>query len=102
VGWNEAITGTFTGMILRLDGSVPLKFGENKYLYIFGSSNMKLGRNINQEIPPFFLVPNPDGMLTDSNTVIVPVDRYRYLQSNRDTFRIGVGVDLMRIFDKDE
>jgi hypothetical protein len=100
-GQNEAITNHLKGVILRLDGSTPFPIKGNDFLYLFGSAQMKMGRNVNQPIPPFFLEPSASGTtLTNNDTVAIPIDRSPYLRSNRDVFKIGVGVDLTKIFGK--
>lgn len=97
-GQNEAMTNRMQGVILRLDGSVPIAYKKANFLYLFGSTQMKLGKNINRPIPPFFLESATNAALTNSDTAIIPIDRSPYLRSNRDIFRISVGVDLFKLF----
>lgn len=102
VGQNEAITSGLKGVILRLDGSTPLPIGNTDFLYLFGSVNMKLGRKINESIPPFFLNPATGGNLSDNDTAVISIDRLPFQTRNRDIFRIGVGVNLFKLFEKKE
>ena len=103
IGQNEAITNRLKGVILRLDGSTPFPVKNADFLYLFASVQMKLGRNVNQAIPSFFLEPAATGTsLTNSDTAAIPVDRSPFLRSNRDIFKIGIGVDLLKIFKKAE
>ena len=102
IGQNEAITTGLKGVILRLDGSTPLPISNTDFLYLFGSVNMKLGRKFNESIPPFFLSPATGGNLSDNDTTVISIDRLPFQTRNRDIFRIGVGVDLFKLFKKDD
>jgi len=102
IGQNEAITSKLRGVILRFDGSTPLPIKKVDFLYIFGSAQMKLGKTVNQSLPSFFLEPATTTSLTSNDTVVIPIDRSPFLLSNRDVYRIGVGVDLFKLFEKKE
>lgn len=98
-GQNEAITSSLRGVIGRLDGSAPLPIRGNNFLYIFGAVQLKLGKTISKSSTSFFLEPSAGGTtLSSPTTAIVPIDRYPRTISNRDIFRIGLGIDLFRIF----
>jgi len=102
-GQNEAITNRLQGVIMRLDGSTPFPVKNADFLYLFGSVQMKLGKTVNQTIPSFFLEPAAaTTTLTNADTIAIPIDRSPFLRSNRDVFRIGVGVDLFKLFKKDD
>ncbi len=101
-GQNEAITNRLQGVIMRFDGSTPIPIGKADFLYLFASTQMKLGKNVNRSLPSFFLDPATNVSLTSSDTAVVPIDRSPYLRSNRDIFRIGVGIDLFKLFEKKE
>ncbi len=101
-GQNEAITNRAQGVILRFDGSMPLPIRNNEFLYLFGGVQMKLGKNVNQQIPPFFLEAATNVSLSSADTLIVPIDQSPFLRSNRDIFRIGIGIDIFKIFTRDE
>lgn len=100
-GQNEAITGILKGVIMRLDGSTPLPVSKAGFLYLFGSVNMRLGRN-RETSPTFFLEPTTGVSLTAADTIVFPVDRLPFQTKNRDVFRIGIGVDVFKLFKKDE
>lgn len=103
VGQNESITGTLRGVVGRIDGSGPIPLKGADYLYIFGSAQIRLGRKVNETTSQFFLEGASSGTsLTASDTAIVPIDRYPSTISNRDRFRLGIGVDLFRLFKKDD
>lgn len=100
-GQNEAITGILKGVIMRLDGSTPLPISKAGFLYLFGSVNMRLGRN-RETSPAFFLELTTGVSLTAADTIVFPVDRLLFQTKDRDVFRIGVGVDVFKLFKKDE
>jgi hypothetical protein len=59
-----------------------------------------MGRAANVRTPAYFLAPAVDGSnnpipLTDAGVTIVPSD-----PNNRDTYRLGIAVDLMRLWNK--
>ncbi len=100
-GQNEAITGILKGVIMRLDGSTPLPVSKAGFLYLFGSVNMRLGRN-RETSPTFFLEPTTGVSLTATDTIVFPVDRLPFQTKDRDVFRIGIGVDVFKLFKKDD
>ncbi len=96
VGQNEVITKYLRGVIVRLDGSAPLPIKGTNFLYVFGGAQLKLGKRITESQQIFFLEPGTDAGLTSPTTVVVPIDQRTI--SNRDIFRLGIGIDLFRIF----
>lgn len=100
-GQNEAITGRLKGVIMRLDGSMPFPVAKAGFLYLFGSVNMRLGRS-KEIIPPFFLEPVTNISLSSADTFVTSINDSPFNTRDRDIFRIGVGVDLLRLFKKDE
>ena len=97
VGQDEAITKKLTGRILTLEGFTPFPIKRFDYIYLFGGVSTRLTRRVNEVIPPFFLEPVTNVSLSNSNTVTVPIDSSSFTRSNRDTFRFGLGVDLIRL-----
>jgi|ERR1043165_532738 hypothetical protein len=96
-GQNEAVTGgRLHKFVVGLDAFYPLPFkdkDERKFLYLFGTAKLKAG-GPKMITTPFILDTAPSNVLiTDPKVFIAdPV------QSNRDIFRIGVGVDLIELF----
>jgi hypothetical protein len=116
LGRNELVTGgTFRGVVARLEAFYPLPIGKDRKdrfssIYLFGSAQKRLSKVHISE--PFILnpvtvmtkapCPNPPAqdslapciILNDfvSNGVTVTAP------SNRDIYKIGVGVDLIRLF----
>jgi hypothetical protein len=97
-GQNEAVTGgELHGGVVRIDGIYPLPFisGDKKgSVYVFGSALMKLRHP--KILAPVILQP-PDA------TVAVPGANVLLQQlptQDADHYRIGVGVDLIRLIKK--
>jgi hypothetical protein len=98
-GEDEAITGgLFTSVVSKIDVFYPLPLGPSdkwtyKFVYLFGTANLRLSRAT--EIPTFALQdPNANGVTVqpfDPNLAIVVV------RNTRDTYRIGFGVDLIKL-----
>lgn len=100
-GQNEAITTRLKGVIMRLDGSTPLPISKAGFLYLFGSVNMRLGRS-RETFPTFFLEPTTGISLTDQTTIVFPIDNLPFQTKDRDVFRIGVGIDVFKLFKKED
>lgn len=97
-GQSEAVTNSLKGVILRLDGSAPIPLFNKNYLYIFGSAQLRIGRNTNQPLPSIFLEQASPAALSSADTFVVSADQNPILRSNRDTFRFGIGIDLLKLF----
>jgi len=91
-GQNSAVTGgQLRHFVLGVDGSYRLSLMGNAF-YIFGSANLKVG-GPKYAGTPFILDPADNTVkLTDANVVITS------RQLNRDFYRIGFGVDLIKLF----
>lgn len=98
-GQNEIVTGKLRNAVFRLEGFYPFPFAA-KLLYLYGTAMMKVGGGGVKTNLPLFLSPVTSLTLPDPNTVIVPIDRNPNLRSNRDYYRIGVGINLMELLDK--
>lgn len=101
-GQNEAMTTKLRGLILRLDGSMPIPLFGNNFLYVFGSTQMRMGRNLEKPLPSIFLEPVSPIALSSADTFVVSATQNPALRANRDIFRIGVGVDLLKLFKSDK
>jgi len=90
VGKDEAVTGgRFSNWLLRLDAVYPLPF--NPAFHIFGGANIVFGRNTTT-LPLVLEPPQQFLNLSDPHVFVQALD-----PPNRDTYRIGVGVDLLQI-----
>ena len=101
VGQNEAITSKLTGVILRIDGSYPIPI-KNNLLSVFGSAQLKLKKAQEKDLPSIFLAPALPAALSDPDVFVVRANENPLFRSNRDTFRFGVGIDLLKLFSSSE
>jgi hypothetical protein len=95
-GQNSAVTGgQLRHFVFGIDGSYQLPF---KGIYIFGSTNLKVG-GAKTSKTPFVLDPvDASENIKLSNPDVVITSR----QLNRDVYRLGLGVDLVELFKKDK
>lgn len=95
-GQNSAVTGgQLRHFVFGIDGSYQLPF---KGIYIFGSTNLKVGGSKTSKTP-FVLDPvDASQNIKLSNPDVVITSR----QLNRDVYRLGLGVDLVELFRKDK
>jgi hypothetical protein len=98
VGQDEAITGgVMRGAVARFSCFYPLQIpGTNdtgdqfRFLYLFGTASLRAGRGYNHD--PFILQPATDINGYDPGVVLITT------RSNRDTYRVGIGVDFVNLF----
>jgi len=98
IGQNEAVTGgRLRGPVLRIDGFYPLSTGPDsaaRFIYLFGTAHLKFARN--QDRDPLILK-RFDASISSSDPKFVirsvPFD-------DRDSYRIGVGIDLIGLIKK--
>ncbi|HLM58655.1 MAG TPA: hypothetical protein VK422_21305 [Pyrinomonadaceae bacterium] len=96
VGQNEAVTGgRLRGTVLRMEGFYPFPILDSSSLYLYGTGIFNLRRNpqisdplILATAPSTVTVPNPEVFIVTS-----PL-------SNRDYYRIGIGVNFIELFNK--
>jgi hypothetical protein len=99
LGEDEAITGgIFRSVVGKIDVFYPLPLPgtANKYkcVYLFGDASLRLSRATNV---PTFALENPNA----NSVTVQPYDpglAIITVRSARDTYRIGVGVDLISLF----
>jgi hypothetical protein len=94
-GQNEAVTGgRLHKFVVGLDGFYPLPFPDKtRFLYLFGSARLKAGGPKNNDTP-FILATAASSVKITDPTVFIADPR----ATNRDTYRIGFGVDLFELF----
>ncbi|MGH9969808.1 MAG: Ig domain-containing protein [Pyrinomonadaceae bacterium] len=97
VGRNEAVTGgKLEHAVLRMEGFYPLPIKNADFLYIYGTAMMKLGGGGVKITKPIFLdTPGSTVGLSSPDLFIVP-----NRQNNSDYYRVGVGVDLTKLFNR--
>jgi hypothetical protein len=98
-GQNEVVTGgRLRGVVFRTEAFYPLPFfsraqdkkGALAAIYLFGSAQMH-GVWGAKNIDPFILKPRPDIAPSDPTVAVVTA------ASNRDVYRIGIGVDFLHM-----
>ena len=95
LGQDSSVTGGYLrGVVFKLDGTLPIPTGSSSWLYLFGSSYVRLQSN--QNLPPLILQTPPTTVTVPSPTVIVLPLR----QPNRDYYRIGVGLNISQLWCK--
>jgi len=97
LGQDDTITGgKLHKLVFRLDGQYPIPLGTlSSYLYIFGSSSIKIAPN--KDLPTINLG------VVQSNVPTIPNPQVLVLptqQPDRDFYRLGVGLNLMDVFCK--
>jgi hypothetical protein len=94
-GQSEAVTGgRLHKFVVGLDGFYPLPFPDNsRFLYLFGSARFKAGGPKNIGTP--FILDTAASSVTITDPKVFIADP---TPTNRDTYRIGFGVDLVELF----
>ncbi|MBM3811608.1 MAG: hypothetical protein FJW20_08215 [Acidimicrobiia bacterium] len=90
LGQNEANSGgRLAGAVFRLEAFYPLPISQNGVLYLFGMANLRPSRATSTDPLLLELQNEP---IRHNSTVFVTIP-----QSSRDSYRIGFGVDLLRL-----
>jgi len=95
-GFNESVTGgRVHGAVMRLEAFLPIPYAKASWVYLFGTGLFK--PNTKPRISrPFLLDPAPTGTSLTAPTTFVVVTP----QSDRDYYRVGVGIDFVQLVDK--
>lgn len=119
-GQNEAVTGgslkyTTTdpsdstktieknSYVLRFDAFYPFPIREANFLYFYGTAIMKIGAGGVRVQNPLFLDTAPgEVLITDSRVYIPPSNLQKMFQPNRDYYKIGVGINLTELFNRNK
>lgn len=101
IGQSEVVTGgKLRGPVIRFDGAYRLPILTdtlNDSLFIFGNASFHFyGRN--EPRTPLFLQSAPSDINVFNSDVFVIPDQ----QKSRDIYRIGIGVNLMKLFKQDK
>lgn len=95
-GQNEAATGgRLRGAVMKMEGFFPLPIKEASFLYLYGTAMMKLGAGVKTRTPLFLEKPGSDVGVNSTDLFFIS-----NRQGNTDYYRIGVGIDLMRLFNQ--
>ena len=119
-GQNEAVTGGslfYTtvdptdptkiikkrSFVLRFDAFYPFPLRQANFLYFYGSALMKIGAGGVRIQNPLFLDTAPgDVLITDSRVFIPESDRQKMFQPSRDYYKVGIGINLTELFNRNK
>ncbi|HEY9403819.1 MAG TPA: Ig domain-containing protein [Pyrinomonadaceae bacterium] len=90
------IIGESRNLVMRLEAFYPFPIREASFLYLYGTAMMKLGgKGVKITTPLFLSKSDGDVSLTSDSVFIAP-----NLQTDRDYYRIGIGVNLTELFNR--
>jgi hypothetical protein len=119
-GQNEAVTGgrfkyslpdptdstksiRKNSYVLRFDAFYPFPIREANFLYFYGSALMKIGAGgVRIQNPIFLENPGSEIKITDPRVYIPPANLQERFQPNRDYYKIGIGVNLTELFNRNK
>ncbi|HEU4836768.1 MAG TPA: hypothetical protein VFS90_20205 [Pyrinomonadaceae bacterium] len=107
-GQNEAVTGgTFRqdgkrSWVVRLDAFYPFPLRAANFLYLYGSAVFKIGQGGPRIDVPLFLDTAPGEIQITNDTVFIPPPEQQPSRLNRDYYKIGVGVNLTDLFNRNK
>ena len=93
VGQDESVTGgSLHRAVFKLDGILPIPIKDYSWLYLFGSTYLRLEKNLNQ--PPLLLAtPSSPLTLPNPSVIVLPLR-----QPDRDYYRMGVGLNINQLW----
>jgi hypothetical protein len=96
-GQNEAATGgKLRNVVMRLEGFYPFPLRAANFLYLYGTAMMKFGGGGVKISTPLFLdTADSTISITNNDVFIAPT-----LQSNKDYYRVGIGINLTELFNR--
>jgi hypothetical protein len=93
IGQNEAVTGGgLHGAVVRMDAFYPLPSSKVSFIYLFASGVFKISAR-SAAADPLLLQSSVGRTLYDPDVFVATVPG-----SNRDFYRIGIGLDLLHLF----
>lgn len=94
LGQDQSVTGGRTqGVVFRMDAQYPIPFQALSFLYVYGSSSIRLGGNQNDLTVNLGALPGSAPMLPNASVLELSTQ-----QPNKDFYRIGVGVNVLDVF----
>jgi hypothetical protein len=90
------VIGRKRAYVIRVEAFYPFPIKEASFLYLFGTAMMKIGNGGVKINTPLILDTAPSSVLVTSDDVFVTPT----LQTNRDLYRIGIGVNLIDLFNR--
>jgi hypothetical protein len=91
-----------SAFVFRLDAFYPLPIREASFIYFYGTAVMKIGGHPKIENFLVLEAPADSPNINDPKVYVPPVDFLKSLQSNRDYYKIGVGINLTDFFNRNK
>ena len=92
------LIGRKRSYVLRLEAFYPFPLKETSFLYLFGSAMMKVGGGgVKIDTPLILDTAQSNILVTNDDVFVAPT-----LQTNRDYYRLGIGVDLIDLFNRNK
>jgi hypothetical protein len=99
----DKLIGRRNSYVLRLDGFYPFPLKEASFIYFYGTALMKIGGGGVKITTPLFLDNTGTTIeLSDPRVYIPPTSVLKLQQPDRDYYKIGVGVNLTDLFNRNK
>lgn len=90
------VVGERRNLVMRLEAFYPFPVREASFLYLYGTAMLRLGgKGVRVATPLFLSDADGDVSITSDNVHIEP-----NLQTDRDYYRLGIGVNLTELFNR--
>lgn len=99
----EKLIGQRNSYIFRIDGFHPFPIKEASFLYFYGTALMKIGGGgVKIRTPLFLDNPGTTVPISDTRVYIPPTNILKLQQPDRDYYKIGIGIDLVELFNRNK
>lgn len=95
------VLGYKKAYVFKVDAFYPMPFKEASFLYLYGTAIMKIGGGGVKINSPLFLDPGSI-LIFDPKVYVPPAQLQELLQPNRDYYKIGIGVNLTDLFNRNK
>ena len=96
------LIGQKPAYVLRIDGFYPFPIKEASFLYFYGTALMKIGGKVNITTPLFLDNPGTTVQISDPTVFMPPTSVLKLQQPDRDYYKIGVGINLTDLFNRNK
>jgi hypothetical protein len=96
------LIGQKQAYVLRIDGFYPFPIKEASFLYFYGTALMKIGGKANITTPLFLDNPGTTVQISDPAVFMPPTSVLKLQQPDRDYYKIGVGINLTDLFNRNK
>jgi len=99
----DKLIGQSNSFVLRIDGFYPFPIKEANFLFLYGTALMKVGGGGVKITTPLFLDnPGTTVELSDPRLYVPPIGVLKLQQPDRDYYKIGVGINLTDLFNRNK